>query len=53
MEATTVYWVNMGIMEKKMKTIIFCILGIVGDNRKGNGNYHSILRLYGDNGREN
>ena len=50
----------MGIMEKKMETMIMgylvilgTILGLYRDNVKENGNYYSIYGLYKDDGKEN
>ena len=39
----------MGIMEKKMETTVvyWGYMGLYGDNGKENGNYYSILGLYG------
>ena len=48
METTMVYWVYIGILEDEMETaIVYWVL--YRDNRKYNGNYQSIVRLYRDN----
>ena len=48
METTILYWGYIGVMEKKMETII---LGLYWGNGKENGNYYIILGLYWDNGK--
>ena len=52
METPLVYWGYIGIVEEKMETPSFSILGLYWDNGKENGNSCSILGLYWDNEKE-